>query len=100
VGEWKAVHDLTTKAEVVEERVNENMILSEGVWNEAYLVSSFSSIGEKGKGLTEKQPSLDIEMRYMGEKGELDVGVFAPNDLMDVGEAEKLVGEFVAIWQR
>ncbi|CZR63261.1 related to non-ribosomal peptide synthetase [Phialocephala subalpina] len=100
VGEWKAVHNLTTKAEVVEERINENVILNEGVWNEAYLVSSFSSIGEKGKGLTEKQPSLDIEMRYMGEKGELDVGVFAPNDLMDVGEAEKLVGEFVAIWQR
>lgn len=38
-------------------------------------------------------------MRYDG-KGELDIGVFAPNEMLDVGEAEDFVREFVAFWQR
>ncbi|KUJ06998.1 uncharacterized protein LY89DRAFT_767318 [Mollisia scopiformis] len=81
-GDWEAVQDLGRRAEIVTEHVNENLIVDEEeVRNGAYL------------------PSLDIELRYKSEAGEVDMGIFAPNEMIGVEEAEGMVREFLGFWQ-
>ncbi len=35
----------------------------------------------------------------MGDKGEVDMGVFAPTEMLDVGQAEDIIREFIEFWQ-
>lgn len=49
--------------------------------------------------LTNLQPSLDIELRYIGEKGEIDMGVFAPCEMLDITQAETIIEDFLTYWQ-
>ncbi|KAL2070809.1 hypothetical protein VTL71DRAFT_13835 [Oculimacula yallundae] len=76
--DWEPVQDLGTRAEVVQNEQNSkigHMRVEEG----AYL------------------PSVDIELRHHGE--EIDMGVFAPEEMLSVGGAEKLIEEFMKFWK-
>lgn len=42
------------------------------------------------------QPSIDAEVRYLGDS--VDVGVFAPEHMLGVQAAEEFVEEFVKAW--
>ncbi|KAH7355100.1 hypothetical protein BKA65DRAFT_234052 [Rhexocercosporidium sp. MPI-PUGE-AT-0058] len=76
--EWTPVQDLAARAEVVESEPNE-MMLKQDVRDGAYL------------------PSVDIELRYHGE--EIDMGVFAPEEMLSIEGAEKFIEDFVAFWK-
>lgn len=39
-----------------------------------------------------------MEMRYHTEEGKIDLGVFAPVEMMGVREAEGLIREFIRSW--
>jgi len=62
---------------------------------EAYMVGSPASFG--GENGTEKtnrgQPSIDVELRLVGGGRGIDVGVFAPEELLDLVGAERLIEE-------
>ncbi|KAK0120738.1 hypothetical protein ONS96_010939 [Cadophora gregata f. sp. sojae] len=77
-GEWKPVQDLGTRAEVVDNEPNESMV-KKYVMDGAYL------------------PSIDIELRYHGDK--IDMGVFAPEEMLSIAGAEKLIEDFIAFWK-
>ncbi|PVH82160.1 hypothetical protein DL98DRAFT_570721 [Cadophora sp. DSE1049] len=77
-GEWKPVQDLGTRAEVVDSELHEAMV-KRNAKDGAYL------------------PSVDIELRYHGE--EIDVGVFAPEEMLSIAGAEKLIEDFIAFWK-
>jgi hypothetical protein len=38
---------------------------------------------------------VDVELRYDAETGRLDIGVFAPSEMMSVEEAESMIERFV-----
>jgi len=40
---------------------------------------------------------VDLEMRYRG--GKIDIGIFAPVDMVSVAEAEAMVERFLRLWQ-
>lgn len=42
---------------------------------------------------------MDLEFRYRGEDSKLDMGVFAPAELLSVGDAEGMIGEFMGFFQ-
>ena len=95
--EWKPVQDLGTRAEVVESELNEAMVKKD-VGDGAYLVSFCARIGLFADGrLIFLQPSVDIELRYYGE--EIDMGVFAPEEMLSIVGAEQLIEDFVAFWK-
>jgi hypothetical protein len=41
---------------------------------------------------------VDLELRYHGEEHKLDVGVFAPTEILSVEEAEAMVGDFLGFF--
>ncbi|KAH7411145.1 peptide synthetase [Cadophora sp. MPI-SDFR-AT-0126] len=77
-GAWRPVQDLGSRAEIVENELNEAM-MKRDARDGAYL------------------PSVDIELRYHGE--EIDMGVFAPEEMLSVAGAEKLIEDFIAFWK-
>ncbi|KAH9220281.1 hypothetical protein DL95DRAFT_330117 [Leptodontidium sp. 2 PMI_412] len=78
--EWKPIQDLGTRAEVVESEMDQVMLKKDARDGDgAYL------------------PSLDIELRYHGE--EIDMGVFAPEEMLSIEGAEKLIEHFIAFWK-
>ncbi|KAG4442383.1 hypothetical protein IFR05_002161 [Cadophora sp. M221] len=76
--EWTPVQDLGTRAEIVESETNE-IIVKKDEGGGAYL------------------PSLDIELRYHEE--EIDIGVFAPEEMLSIEAAEKLIEDFIVFWK-
>jgi ferricrocin synthase len=40
---------------------------------------------------------VDVELRYDPETGRLDMGVFAPSEMMSVEDAESMVKRFVQV---
>ena len=40
---------------------------------------------------------MDVELRYDAESRRLDMGVFAPSDMMGVEEAEAMVERFMQV---
>ena len=38
---------------------------------------------------------MDLEFRYHAEEHKLDMGVFAPTEMLSVEEAEGMVGDFM-----
>lgn len=43
------------------------------------------------------KPSVDIEMRY--RERDIDIGVFAPTNLLSIEEGELMVKEFIDYWR-
>ena len=41
---------------------------------------------------------MDLELRYHGEEHKLDVGVFAPTEMLSVEEAQGMVGDFLGFF--
>ncbi|PMD18981.1 hypothetical protein NA56DRAFT_603525 [Hyaloscypha hepaticicola] len=78
--EWLAVHDLGKRAEVVREVINDEVEVPDDGRCDEYL------------------PSVDLEFRYHGEEHKLDMGVFAPAEMLSVKEAEGMVGDFLGFF--
>ncbi|CZT45394.1 related to non-ribosomal peptide synthetase [Rhynchosporium secalis] len=76
--EWTPVQDLGTRAEVMDTEITAKMV-------------------KKDAGEGAYLPSVDIELRYHGET--IDMGVFAPEEMLSVKGAEKLIGDFIAFWK-
>ncbi|KAH8795482.1 hypothetical protein BGZ57DRAFT_937491 [Hyaloscypha finlandica] len=79
--EWLAVQDLGKRAEVVDEIVNEDIKVPSDGRCDAYL------------------PSVDLEFRYHREGNKLDMGIFAPTEMLPVEEAEGMIEEFLRVFE-
>ncbi|KAE9371370.1 hypothetical protein N431DRAFT_410011 [Stipitochalara longipes BDJ] len=75
--EWLAVQDLGKRVEAVDEVVNEEIETPNDGNCDAYL------------------PSVDLELRYHAEGNRLDMGVFAPQEMLSIEEAEGMIGKFM-----
>jgi hypothetical protein len=42
---------------------------------------------------------VDLEIKHHGEENKIDVGVFAPTEMLSVEEAEWMIGEFIGFWE-
>lgn len=41
-------------------------------------------------------PAIDVEIRYRGDK--IDIGVFAPEEMISVAEADSMIEQFIQCW--
>jgi len=42
---------------------------------------------------------VDLEFRYHGEENKIDMGIFAPTEMVSVEEAEGMIWEFMGFWR-
>ncbi|TVY46934.1 Hydroxamate-type ferrichrome siderophore peptide synthetase [Lachnellula occidentalis] len=100
---FQPLREFGEKAEVVHVHVHvhvddtPSLEIIEG--GDAYLVSLAMRPGylvlleNRANGL---KPTIDVEVRYEGEK--IDMGVFAPNDMISIDEAEGVIRGFRELW--
>lgn len=98
-GEWLAVQDLGKRADVVDEILNEKMEVPTNGQCDAYLVSFLLQRHPERCRLMIEQPSVDLEFRYHGKENKLDMGVFAPTEMMTIEEAERMIEEFMRFFE-
>ena len=97
---FEPVQDLTKRAQVVDAVADDRISIPLDGKCEAYLVSlegQYSAREDPNSNLRSPlQPSVDVEIRYLGDM--VDMGIFAPIQMLSIAEAESMTREFVKVW--
>lgn len=87
---FKPLQEFEEKMEVV----NESRVFESSGGGDAYLVSFMTRNLMADADLL--KPTIDVEIRYDGQQ--IDMGIFAPTEMLGVDAAERFIGAFKEFW--